>query len=233
MVDLIGQAKSLFGGFSIGTAWNILSYGILAVVISGVVAFFIKQHLLKKRFNKSITFFKRNPQTGLLVADRTIKAMTVRLDSYGNLGYRFDKPYETKNLIPKLKYEAKPNVHYVEYCEDGRIVEITGFTDYDDERKSVKATFSDTNTELARSSMHQMNKSRYEKQNFWKEHASLLVNIGAIVVIMVFLWLIADRLIGLVSSLNGVVKQMGEIQQAQSNIINSLTNLLKSTHLGA
>lgn len=212
------------GGFSLGGAWDMLSYGILAIVVGGVVAFFLKEKLMKKKFNKTITFFKRNSQTGLLVADKTIKAMTVRLDSVGNLGYRFNKPYETKNLIPKLKYEAKENTHYVEYCIDGRIVEIIGFTDYDDDRKSVKASFSDENTELGRSSMHQMNKERYEKTSFWKENASLLVNIGAIAVIMVFLWLIADKLISLVGSISGVVKQMGDIQQAQANLIDSMSN---------
>ena len=103
-VDLVGQAKGLFSGFSIGGIWNMLSYGILALVIVGVVAFFFKGYLTKKKFNKTITFFKRNPFTGLLVADRNIKAMTVRLDNIGNLGYRLQSPYETKNLFPKLKY---------------------------------------------------------------------------------------------------------------------------------
>ena len=227
-VDLVGSAKGLLGGFSIGGIWNMLSYGILALVVFGVVAFFLKGHLTKKKFNKTITFFKRNPFTGLLVADRNIKAMTVRLDSIGNLGYRLQAPYETKNLFPKLKYEAKPNQHYVEYCEDGRIVEIIGFTDYDDQRKAVKATFSDHNTELARSSMHQMNKERYEKTSFWKENATLLVNIGAIVVIMVFLWLIADKLIDIVSATSGVVAEAGKLQEAQANIIDSLNRLLTS-----
>lgn len=227
-VDLLQQGKNLFGGFSLGSMWGIISYGILAVVIIGVIAFFTQQHLQKKKFNKTITFFKRNPFTGLLVADKNIKAMTIRLDSIGNLGYRLKQSYETRNLMPKLKYEAKPNHHYVEFCEDGRIVEIIGFTDYDDERKSIKATFSDHNTELARSSMHQMNKQRYEKTSFWKEHATLLVNIGAIVVIMVFLWLIADKLIELVGNIGGLLTQAGSLQEAQANIIDSLNRLLNS-----
>ena len=225
-IDVMGQAKGLFSGFSLGGILDLLGYGILLAVIVGVVAFFLKQFLTKKKFNKTITFFKRNPFTGLLVADSNIKAMTVRLDNYGNLGYRLKTSYETRNLMPKLKYEAKTNTHYVEYCEDGRIVEILGFTDYDDERKAVKATFSDHNTELARSSMHQMNKERYEKINFWKENATLLVNIGAIVVIMVFLWLIADKLIDIVSAVSGVVQEAGKLQEAQSNIIDSLNRLL-------
>lgn len=226
--DLVGTATGLFSGFSLGGIWNMLGYGILIVTVAGVVAFFVKQKITKKKFIKTITFFRRNPFTGLLVADKNIKAMTVRLDTLGNLGYRLQSSYETRNLMPKLKYEAKPNHHYVEYCEDGRIVEITGFTDYDDQRKSVKAQFSDHNTELARSSMHQMNKERYEKTNFWKEHATLLVNIGAIVVIMVFLWLIADKLIDITSSVAGIVDTASTLQEAQANILDSIRNLLNS-----
>lgn len=227
-VDITSSAKSLLGGFSFGGAWSLLSYGILFLVIAGVVIFFVSRHLMAKKFNKTITIFRRNSQTGLLVADQTIKAMTIRLDSFGNLGYRLQHPYETKNLIVKLKYEAKQNTHYVEYTRDGKIVEIAGFDDYDDKRKAVGATFMDDNTELGRSSMHQMNKERYEKTSFWKENATLLVNIGAMVVIMVFLWLIADKLIGLVGSIQSLVEKMGTLQDAQNNIINSLNNILNA-----
>ena len=227
-VDLVQQGKDLFGGFSLGGFWDIASYGILAVVVIGVVAFFVQQHLMKKKFNKSITFWKLNPLTKLTVPDVTIKAMTVRLDNVGNLGYRLQIPYETKNLIPKLKYEAKPNTHYVEYCEDGKIVEMAGAVGYDEVRRALRINFSDTNTELGRSSLHQMNKERYEKTNFWKENATLLVNIGAIVIIMVFLWLIADKLIDITSSVANTVEKAGTLQEAQANIIDSLNRLLNS-----
>jgi hypothetical protein len=224
--NIMGTAKGLFGDFTFGAIWDILSYGILAIVVLGVVAFFVQQHLMKKKFNKTITFFKKNPLTGLGVADKSIKAMTVRLDNFGNLGYRLQTPYETVNLMPKLKIEAKPNHHYVEYCEDGRIVEIGGIKGYDEHRKAYNITFSDSNTELGRSSMHQMNKARYEKTSFWKEHATLFVNIGAIVIIMVFLWLIADKLIDVVNSIGSLLKESGKLQESQSNIIDSLNRLL-------
>ena len=92
----------------------------------------------------------------------------------------------------------------------------------------MKATFSDQNTELGRSSMHQMNKERYEKTNFWKEHATMLVNIGAIVIIMVFLFLISKQLINITSSVSGIVTEAGKLQIAQSNIIDSLNRLMNS-----
>ena len=95
----------------------------------------------------------------------------------------------------------------------------------------MKAKFTDSNTELGRSSLQQMNKERYEKSSWLKEHASLLVNIGAIVVIMVFLWLISDKLITVVNSIGSLVDKMGTLQTAQDNIINSLNNLLKGTNL--
>lgn len=228
-VDIVESAGGLFGGFSLGTAWSLISYGILGVVIAGVVIFFGQQYLYKKKFNKTITFWRKNPLTGLTVADKNIPAMVVRLDSFGNLGYRLKYPYETKNLIPKLRIETKPNQHYVEYCEDGRIVEIGGVIGFDEQRKAMKMSFTDSNTELARSSMHQMNKERYEKKSFWTaENIQLMTNIGAIVVIMVFLWLIADKMIDIVSSVSGVVQEAGKLQEAQSNILDSLRNLLNS-----
>ncbi len=226
MVDLIESGKSLFGGFSLGSTWQILQYGFILLIVAGAIGFWLYRYLMNKKFNKTITFWRRNPYTHKLIADKNIKAMTVRLDSFGNLGYRLKTPYETKNLLPKLLIEAKPNVHYVEYCIDGKIIEFEGIGDYDDVRREMKAKFSDTNTELARSSMQQMNKERYEKTSFWKEHATLLVNIGAMVVIMVFLWLIADKLIELVGEIGALLEKSGKLQEAQSNIIDSLNNLL-------
>ncbi len=231
MADILTAGKGLFGNFNLGSMWNILSYGILLVVVAGVVIFFVYRYLMNKKFNKTITFWRRNSYTGLLVADKSIKAMTVRLDDFGNLGYRLKTPYETRNLMVKLKVEAKPNLHYVEYTSDGKIVEFAGIGDYDDQRKAMKGKFMDDNTELGRSSMHQMNKERYEKTNFWKEHATMLVNIGAMVVIMIFLWLIADKLIDVVRMIGNLLSQAGELQDAQSNIIDSLNNLLRSNNL--
>ena len=227
-LDLLSQGKDLFGGVRVAGMFDILGYIVLVVVVIGVVAFFVQQKLKKKKFNKTIAFWRRNPQTGLLYHHLNIKAMTTRLDSFGNLGYLLQKPYETKNLIPKLKIEAKANNHYVEYCEDGKIVEFAGLGDYDDKRKLMNAKFSDTNTELARSSMHQMNKERYEKTNFWKENATMLVNIGAIVIIMVFLFLISKQLITITSSVSGIVTQSEKLLEAQSNILDSLSKLLNT-----
>jgi len=56
----------------------------------------------------------------------------------------------------------------------------------------------------------------------------MLVNIGAIVVIMVFLFLIAKQLITVTSSVSGMVAEAGKLQLAQSNIIDSLNRLLNS-----
>lgn len=231
ITDPFNEAKGLFGGFSLGGIWTYLGYGILILVVAGVIAFFVRQKVMDKKFNKTISFFKRNSISGGTLPDKNIQAMTVRLDSFGNLGYRLKTPYETKNLMPKLKYELKPNHHYVEYCEDNRIVEIVSFGDYDDERKKLGVTFSDHNTELARSSMHQMNKERYEKTNFWKENATLLVNIGAIVIIMVFLWLIADKLIDVISGITGAVDKTALLQETQVNIIDKLDKLISTMNV--
>jgi len=230
-VDITKQASSLFSGVNVSGLGSILLYGFIIILICVITGFIVYRIMMNRRFNKSITFFRRNPQTKLLVPDRTIKAMLIRIDKFGNLAYRLKTPYETKNQIQKLHYEGKPNAHYVEYTRDGKIVEIIGFGDYDDTRKEIKSEFIDDNTELARSSLHQMNKERYEKTSFWKEHATLLVNIGAMVVIMIFLYLIADKLIGILGSINDLLTKMQTLQTGENNIINSINNLLTAHNI--
>ncbi len=229
--DILSSAKTLTGSFDFGQIWTILTYGLLILLIIGGTGVFLFFFLNKKKYLKTVTFWVRNPYTGILVADRTIKAMVVKIDNIGNLVFRLKKPYETRNVIPRLKYPAKTNVYYVEYTSDGKIVEFEGITDFDDERREKKAIFRDDNTELGRSSMMTMNRERYEKPKFMEKYGALLVNIGAIVVIMVFLFLIAGQLIKVTGALSGVVKQMGQTQIAQSNILNSLNNILNSNNL--
>lgn len=229
--DIGSTVGQLTGGLGFSQIWSILTYGLIILFVVGGTGIFLYFFLNKKRYTEKIVFWERNAQTGKLVAEKTIKAMLIRLDTYGNLIFRLKKPYKTKNVINNLHYPAKPHNYYVEYTRDGKIVEFDGIGDYDDQRKSMNAHFIDENTELGRSSMHTINKERYEKKSWIKENASLLVNIGAIVVIMVFLWLIADKLIGVISSISGVVKQMGEIQSAQSNILDALNNLLQNNHI--
>ena len=229
--DIGSSLGQLTGGFNISQLWSILTYGLIILFVVGGTGIFLYFFLNKKRYTERVTFWERNSQTGKLVAEKTIKAMLIRLDTYGNLVFRLKKPYKTKNVINNLHYPAKPHNYYVEYTRDGKIIEFDGISDYDDERKLMNARFRDENTELGRSSMHTINKERYDKPSWIKEHASLLVNIGAIVVIMVFLFLIAGKLISLVNSISGVVKQMGEIQSAQSNILDALNNLLQNNNI--
>ena len=158
--------------------------------------------------------------------------MPIRLDTMGNIVYRLQKPFETKNVIERLKFEVSPNKHWVHVGVDGKFVEIEGINSIDEKRREAGATFRDDNTELGRSSMIELSKERYDKPKFLEKHGALLINVGAITIIMVFLWLIADKLIDLVGSIAGVVQQMGQIQEAQDNILTSLNNLLRTTNLG-
>lgn len=234
-LNIGNQVSSITGGFNLSSLGHIATYGFIAlvvVIITGVIVYFLVN---KKKYSEKITFWVRNPQTKQLTAETTIPAMIVRLDRFGNLVFRLKKKFKTINTLQNLKYPAKPHTYYVEYCNDGKIVEFQGINDYDELRKSMNATFKDDNTELGRSSMQVLNKERYTKSSWVKEHASLLVNIGAIVVIMVFLYLISDKLISLVGQLNGVLKgvsglldKMSTLQSSQSNILDSLNKILQT-----
>jgi hypothetical protein len=231
MADIINQAQGMFGGFGLSNIWSILSYGILFLVIAGVVGFFLYRFLMSKKFNKQITFFKKNASTGKFYPYKTIKAMSIRFDSYGNIVYRLKSPLDTRNVIERLKIEVRPNVHWVAIGKDGKILELEGITDIDKERHEAKTTFIDDPSELARSSMQELARERYDKPKFMEKYGALMVNIGAMAVIMVFLWLIADKLIELVTQIASMLDKMETLQTAQTNILDSLNNLLQGSGL--
>lgn len=229
--DLISDAKGMLGGFGLNQVWDILTYGIIFIVLAGVVGFFLYRFLMNKKYNKQITFFKKNASTGKFYPVRTVKAMSIRFDKQGNLAYRLKTPFETKTVIERLKVEVRPNVHWVAFGKDGRIIELEGINDIDQERHQANSSFIDDPSELSRSSMLDLSAERYDKPKFMEKYGALLVNIGAIAVIMVFLWLIADKLIDLVSQIGGMLDRMGDLQDAQSNILDSLNNILKQNNL--
>jgi hypothetical protein len=76
-----------------------------------------------------------------------------------------------------------------------------------------------------------MSRERYEKPSFWEKHGALIINIGAIAVIMVFLYLISGKLIELVGSISSLLDRSEELLTAQSNILDSLNNLMKSRNI--
>ena len=130
-IDIISSSKSLLCNFSLGSIWSILTYILFILLIVGGTAIFLFLFLNKKRYTETVTFWRRYPQTGKLIADKTIRATIIRLDTFGNLIFRLKKPYETKSVINRLNYPAKPHTYYVEYTSDGKIVEFDG------DRKSV------------------------------------------------------------------------------------------------
>ena len=231
MSDIMSTAGDLFSGFDLGGLWSGIGILILVVIICGLLGFAVYFFLTRKRFNKTVTFFKKNPSTGKYYPFASIKAMPIRFTKQGDIVYRLQKPFETRNVLERLTIEVSPGKHWVAYGIDGKIVELEGISDIDKERKEAMVNFIDPNTELSRSAMLEMSRERYEKPSFWEKHGALIINIGAIAVIMVFLYLISGKLIELVGSIGSLLDRSEELLTAQSNILDSLNNLMKSRNI--
>lgn len=231
MADPLGTAQNLLGGISPGSMWGLMSKFLillLLVIIFGVVIYMI---IMNKKFFKSVTFFRKNASTGKFMPVLKTKAMPIRLDSYGNIAFKLKKPIDTKDTIRRLKLEVSPNTHWVAIGEDGKFMELEGFHDIDMDRREFKAKFRDDEGELGRSSMHNLFDERHDKQSFVEKHGALMINVGAITVIMVFLWLIADKLIELVGQIGGMLVKMGDLVDAQNSVLEALDNIITTSNL--
>ena len=230
MADMMNTAKGLFGGFNLGTLWTGLGALIIVIIVCGITGFVVYRILTKKKFSKTITFWKYNPLTGEDIAVANIKAMPMRFTKQGDIVFRLQKPFETRNIIERLKNEVKPNNHYVRIMKDGTVREFGGII-FDEQSGTMKASYRDDATELSRSSMLELSRERYDKPKFWEKHGALVVNIGAIAIIMVFLYLIADKLIDLLGGIGGLLEKQESLLEASENIVNSLNNAIKYTCL--
>ena len=225
-VDPFTTAKGMLGGFSAGAMWGLFSKFLILIILVIIFGIIIYYFIVQRKFFKTITFFRKNASTGKFMDVLKTRAMPIRIDKFGNIAFKLKKAIDTKNIIKRLKLEVSPNKHWVAIGEDGKLCEIEGFQDIDIERHEFKAKFRDDEGELGRSSMHKLFNERHDKPKFMEKYGALMVNVGAITIIMVFLWLIADRLVDLVGQIGGLIKQIGELIESQKTVLEALDNIM-------
>lgn len=206
-------------GFNLGVSANIITALIVIVFISVLLGLGLFFFIRNKQFSSKVVIFEK--VSGRFEPTKKDRARFIPIGKGGDTVFLLKK---FRKVLPNPEIQTGRNTYWYAIREDGEWINI-GIEDIDTKARLMGARFLDKEMRYARTSLQAGIKERYEKSNWFKEHASLIVNIAAIVIIMVFLWLIVDKLIDLSSSVSSAVDAARAVLEETKNILGSLDNL--------
>jgi len=217
----IDEVKSFvkLPSFSGAEIFSLLTYVILFFVFLVIVGISVWIIINRLKFNKKIVIFEKiNGQFEPIKKDR---GMIMR---HGKAGDTILFIKKLKKFQPTPTLQTGRNTYWFFLREDGELINFSP-GDFDAQSRELGAKFLDKEMRYARVSLQNSLKERYDKPGFWSQYGVLVVNISAIIIIMVFLWLIVDKLIDVASSVTSAVNAAKEVNEATKEVIVALNNV--------
>lgn len=219
MADTLGidQAKELIP--QLPTVTSFILYFLLfifAIIIISVIAYFV---VMKKKFNKKVIIFEKvNGRFEPNVKDR---GMLMRYGTGGDQVFYLKK---LKKYLPVPELQTGRNTFWFFLRQDGELINFTP-RDFDEQSRTMGAKFLDKEMRYARVSLQSHWKERYDKPKFWEKYGGLIVNLMAILIVMIFLFLIIDKIFDSLSKVESLIKTANEVQQTDLRVLSALDNI--------
>lgn len=196
----IEQAKGFLPELSVLSVADTFTSVIIFLVIATAVAIATYFFLVFLKYDKKVVIFE-NVGGNWQVTKRD-KGRLVRLKNSKHSALMLRK---LKIPLARPSKQVGPKTYWYAVRADGTLVNWD-LEDIDLIAGKSKIRFLDKDILLADKALDEIFKERYDKPKFWEKYGALLVNITAVVIIMVFLWLIVGKLIELTNSVNGAVE---------------------------
>lgn len=207
-----------FGISGAGIA-NAITLLIIAVLILIIVIALVIGIIYLLRFNKKIIMFtdvNGKPE----IVGRT-RGTFITIKETGDTVLYLRRP---RKYLPTPRIQTGRNTYWYFIREDQEWINI-GLGDINEQFREIGARFLDTEMRYARTALQAKIKERYEKPGFWATYGTLIVNFGAIAIIMIFLWLIVDQLIDLAGTVNSAVDAAADVMEETKRILGSLDSI--------
>lgn len=222
--DLLGQvgiqlpSGQNVAGVATG-AFHTITIGIIVILVLFVcflVGWFFFRGL---KFNKKIIIFEKIgnnwTQTG------RDKAQELKYGTAGDTVFYLQK---RKKYLPRPELQTGKRVYWFAIREDGEWINFTP-GDIDLQMKEMKAKFLHPEMRYARTALIRNLKERYDKPKFLEKYGIMLVNIAAIVIILVFMWLIIDKIISVGDKVTSMVNTGKEVMDKVNEILPNLDRI--------
>lgn len=204
-----------------GSYITILIWILLFAIIAGVIAYYI---LNVMKYNKRIIIYENISGRGY-VPTRKDRAMVVKISNAGE-----EILYLQKHKVYKPSYGQKigKNTYGFAIGDDGYWYNIT-FSDLEKERGQLKLHVVDKDMRYTHEGIRKNVQANFEKKNWLKENIGLIVGIMSVILVLIFMWLLADKYFTIFSTAREVLDAVSagseKILGRQAELMQALDNI--------
>jgi len=215
--ELVSGATSGINFGSIGGMITFLAFTLLFALIGGAIFYFIYQEVV---FNKRITIYQNIAGRGPIPVGKD-RAKVIKISDAGE-----EVLFLRKRKLYKGAYgKVIGKNHYAFHIgRDGYWRNCT-FSDPEEGKNEIKIMPVDRDMRYAHEGIRKNVSLRFEKKSFWKENLPMILGFGAIIIILVFMWLIADKYFTIFSAADGTLESSKEVLKEVARLLGSLDNL--------
>jgi len=227
---MAGELGDLLGGIGINTggidvagtatgAFHTITIGIIVILflfIAFLIVFFVARMF---KFNKKIVIFEKVgnnwQQTG---KDRAQEL------KYGTAGDTVFFLQKKKKYLPRPELQTGKRIYWFAIREDGEWINVS-LGDIDLQMKEMKAKFLHPEMRYARTALIRNLKDRYDKPKFMEKYGVMMINLAAIIIILVFFWLIVDKIISVGDKVSSMVETGNKVMDKVNEILPNLDRI--------
>ncbi len=223
-LDVLGELKDKLptgeGLASFGTGAFRLMTVVILVFVGLVVAGLLVYMLMRARkYKNKIRIFKKvGNQWEEAGKDRAFEL------KYNISGDSIFKLMKRKKILPRPELQTGRNTYWYAVREDGEWINIA-LGDIDLQMKQAGVRFLHPEMRAIRTAIERNLKERFDKPKFLERYGVMIINIAAIAIIMIFLWLIVDKILAAQSSSIAATEAAAEVLKETKTVIAALNNL--------
>jgi len=224
-LDTIGADKFLpdvsWAGVGTGLVRSLTIFFLMVffAIILGVIGYYIMQ---LKKYRYRVHIYRET--AGYMRLVRRDRAMTVKMGDGGEVLLWLKKTKEYKNAYGE---QDEKNLYKFVIHADGYWYNVR-LGSLDASLKEMKLLPTDPAMRLLHSGVRRNVQQNFDKKNWIKENIGMLVSIFAIVIVLVFMWLLADKWLTInatavqtMEMANKVLDRIGELLTATDNLCSS------------
>lgn len=206
-------------GVDVGGIAGQLALLVIAILITVVLSVFLFLFLQNRSYNKKIVVFEK--VNGKFEPAKKDRAKVIPLGAGGDSVFYLKKG---KKYLPTPELQTGRNTYWYFVREDQEWINFSP-GDFDSQSKSMGALMLDKEMRYARTSLQAKIKERYDKPGFWAQYGGMVINVAAITIIMVFLFLIVLKMIELQGSVNGAISAVKPVLDQAERILGAVDNI--------
>jgi len=220
MASVTETLSGFTSGVNFGSLTGMITFlaiALLVSVIGGVIFYFAYNEIV---FNKRITIYQNIAGRGPIPVGKD-RAKLIKISDAGEEVLFLRKLKLYKGAYGKV---IGKNHYAFHVGRDGYWRNCT-FADPEEGKNEIKLMPVDRDMRYAHEGIRKNVTLRFEKKNWLKENLATILGFGAIIIILVFMWLLADKYFTIFSAADGTMESSKLVLEEVARLLGSLDNL--------